>query len=460
MPYITREEIEAFEPDPLPGPGVTAIDHARRVIDPAGYWNANQQMGRRWPVGCVALEITQRCNLDCTLCYLSENSESVKDLPLEEVFRRAELIHQYYGMNTDVQITGGDPTLRKRDELLAIVRKVRALGMRPTLMTNGIRATRPLLEELASAGLVDAAFHVDTTQRIKGYGNEVELNEIRRKYIERAKGLPLSVFFNTTVHKGNFHEIPGLVRFFKANAGTVRTASFQLAADTGRGEYGSRGAAITVDSVARQIERGAGTSINFRSSLIGHPACNRYGMCLEADGKLFDAFDDPEFIGRMLSATAHLELHRNDTWSVARRFLGWLAGNPAYLLPALKWAGRKAWEMRGSLVAAGGRVRTQSFVIHNFMHSRALERDRIDACVFKVMTAEGPISMCMHNAKRDSFILKPIKIHAPAGAKYWQPLTGQADPDWPALGAGQPVQPQIKRLKGHAKQRPIAQRRA
>jgi MoaA/NifB/PqqE/SkfB family radical SAM enzyme len=59
--------------------------------------------------------------------------------------------------------------LRKREELLAIVRRVRALGMRPTLMTNGIKAARPLLEELAAAGLVDVAFHVDTTQRTAGF---------------------------------------------------------------------------------------------------------------------------------------------------------------------------------------------------------------------------------------------------------------------------------------------------
>ncbi|MSQ73312.1 MAG: DUF3047 domain-containing protein [Betaproteobacteria bacterium] len=82
-------------------------------------------MGSRWPIGCVALEITQRCNLDCTLCYLSEHSEAVRDIPLEEIFRRIDLIFRHYGPNTDVQITGGDPTLRQREELLAIVQRVR-----------------------------------------------------------------------------------------------------------------------------------------------------------------------------------------------------------------------------------------------------------------------------------------------------------------------------------------------
>jgi len=460
MPYLTREEIEAFEPDPLPCPGVTAIGHARRVMKRSGNWNANQQMGRRWPIGCVALEITQRCNLDCTLCYLSENSEAVRDLPLEEVFLRIELIYRYYGRNTDVQITGGEPTLRRRDELLAIVRKVRALGMRPTFMTNGIRATRALLEELATAGLVDVSFHVDTTQRIKGYASEVELNEIRQTYIDRARGLPLSVLFTTTVHRRNFHEIPDLVRFFKANAGVVRTASFQLAADTGRGAHGGRGDAITPDSVAKQIEAGAGTSINFEASLIGHPACNRYGMCLEVKGRLFDALDDTTFIGRMLSATAHLDLPRNDTASVIKSFLWWLAANPRHCIPIVKWAARKVWRMREELVAARGRVNTISFLIHNFMHSGALERDRINACVFKVMTADGPVSMCMHNAKRDHFILQPISVRTPDGRKYWQPLTGKMRLNPDVAGDVKPEQHGLKRLKGLARQRLLARRSA
>src|SRR5574340_390982 len=107
-----------------------------------GQWTASQFMGRRWPIGCVALEITQRCNLDCGACYLSEHSEAVRDLPLEEVYRRINMIRDTYGSDVDVQVTGGDPTLRKQDELVAIVRRLRQVGMRPTLFTNGIRATR------------------------------------------------------------------------------------------------------------------------------------------------------------------------------------------------------------------------------------------------------------------------------------------------------------------------------
>ncbi|MEO9163327.1 MAG: radical SAM protein, partial [Casimicrobiaceae bacterium] len=157
---MTPQQIRAAQPAPQPVDPRAALAAARQRMMATGQWTAGQFMGRRWPIGCVALEITQRCNLDCTACYLSENAEAVKDLPLEEVFDRIDMIFAHYGPNTDVQVTGGDPTLRKRDELVAIVRRIREKGMRPTLFTNGIRARRELLQELVDAGLVDVAFHV------------------------------------------------------------------------------------------------------------------------------------------------------------------------------------------------------------------------------------------------------------------------------------------------------------
>jgi hypothetical protein len=36
---------------------------ARRRMMATGQWNTGQFIGRRWPIGCVALEIAQRCNL-------------------------------------------------------------------------------------------------------------------------------------------------------------------------------------------------------------------------------------------------------------------------------------------------------------------------------------------------------------------------------------------------------------
>ena len=230
---MTPAEIADWQVPPVP-PGAP-LAAARRRMEATGQWHPLQSMGRRFAMGCVALEVTQRCNLDCTLCYLSDHSEAVRDLPLPELFRRIDRIRNHYGPNTDVQVTGGDPTLRPRDELAAIVRRIRDRGMRPALLTNGIKATPGLLAQLSQAGLVDVAFHVDMTQGRAGFATEAALNAVRLDYIAGAAGLDLAVMFNTTVFDGNFAQIPALAGFFVAQAARVRLASFQLQADNGRG---------------------------------------------------------------------------------------------------------------------------------------------------------------------------------------------------------------------------------
>ena len=240
-----------------------------------GLWGPNQLMGHRWPVGCIALEITQRCNLDCSVCYLSPNAETVGELALKNLLDRIDAVHRYFGPGTNVQITGGEPTVRKSRDLLKIVGRISDLGMHPTLMTNGIRLNRPLLKALVRAGLADIAFHVDTTQQRNGYDTEKALNAVRRRYIAMASNLPIAVYFNTTVWRGNMHQIPGIVNFFTANAAIVRIASFQLQADTGRGRMGKRHRAITQTAVIKQIAKGAGIPLNFDNLLVGNPRCSR-----------------------------------------------------------------------------------------------------------------------------------------------------------------------------------------
>jgi hypothetical protein len=80
--------------------------------------------------------------------------------------------------------------------------------------------------------------------------------------------------------------------------------------------------------------------------------------------------------------------------------------------------------MKRDLIAGRGRVHKLSFFIHNFMHACQLDRERIEACVFMAVTTDGPISMCLHNAKRDSFILEPVKLKTATGETLWHPMRG------------------------------------
>ena len=402
-------------------------------------------------MGCVSLEITQRCNLDCTLCYLSESAEAVRDVPLQELLRRIDEIASLYGADTDVQISGGDPTLRDKSELSEIVRHIRARGMRSSLFTNGILLTRAWLHSLAADGLNDVAFHVDMSQQRQGFDSESALNALRLRYIDMARGLPLSVIFNTTVFAANVHDIPALARFFVQHNDVVRFASFQLGADTGRGTASRRDAlAITPESVCRAIEQGAGVALNFDALQSGHRSCNRYAMAWTIGSHAFDGLADGKFAARVMRDTADVTLPRGQSlegaWAMAGAVLRQrhlLAGFAKLALPLL-WLARGQWFRNGRVVPP---LRKISFFIHSFMDACQLDADRLDACVFMAATAEGPMSMCAYNAERERILRKPVVL---ANGETWQPIAVAPD-------ANGEIKIPLKWLKG--KPREVAMRR-
>ncbi len=397
----------------------------------AGVFAANQILGRTQATGCTAVEITQRCNLDCTLCYLSDNSESVRDLPLDEVLARLERVRAEFGPGTHVQITGGDPTLRKHDELVAIVAHAHALGLFPALFTNGIAATRALLQRLAAVGLRDVAFHVDTTQGRRGHATEASLDAIRREYLERARGLGLNVVFNTTVHAANVAEIPDLVRFFVAHADVIGMASFQLQAETGRGAWGARNDAVSLAGVREHIDAACSRSLPWDVIRVGHPDCHSYVPALVfgsrvvpvvSERPLFEAFLQ-DFGAEAYAGPVPLRAVRHAQGAAVRAWTLAVLKRPRWLVRGLRWLAGLAMDAGWSGVFSGRQPHKLSFFVHNFMDARHLDPARIEACSFQVMTQSGPVSMCAYNARRDDFILQPLLVRRRDGTvEAFEPL--------------------------------------
>lgn len=449
-PILSKDEIRSL-PLERPEPGrPTATARMRQRMQATGQWNPAQVAGRRWGIGCVALEITQRCNLDCTICYLSENAEASHDLPLAELTRRIDTIVALYGRGTNLQITGGDPTVRNPDELTAIVRYAADAGLRPALFTNGIRATRALLQRLVEAGLTEVAFHVDLTQERKGYATERDLNAVRLKLIEAARSLPLAIYFNTTVFAGNIAEVPDLVRFFISQADAVNLASFQVQADTGRGVDRRHDGAITLAGLEQAMNQAADGALRFGQFQAGHARCNRYALALVSGGRAYPLTTDDRLPARLLAATHDLTLDRRSVRRSLARSAAWLLRHPRYLGTAVAWMSGRVWVMRRGLLRGRGRVHKLSFMIHNFMDACSLERERVDACIFHTATADGTLSMCVHNARRDELTLAPIRT----AQGYWDPLTGR-ETEQPV--SDRTVQHSRKTMKGalkraHAKQ--------
>lgn len=429
MTYLSAEEIQEFYPA---GPqSRTPGDLAKPLrdgLDAEGHFTPQQLAGRNFPIACVALEVTQRCNLDCTLCYLSDMAEAVKDVPLFELKQRIKMIFDHYGPQTNIQITGGDPTLRSLADLVEVVKEIKSYPMRSALLTNGIKASREMLQALSDVGLNDVVFHVDMTQERKGYKSEQDLHKLRLEYIERARGLPLRVLFNTTVFDDNVKDIPQLVAFFISQAARVNLASFQMQAETGRGVLGARDEdLITQQRVMDLIEEGAGSPLSFDLPLIGHPQCNRYTALLTAGNRLTPLYDAPEFFSALFPSIAR----QGSNWSVESNVVPQIIKtalfSPKLLIGGLRYVAHKAWALGPALIR-GQRPHRISFFIHNFMDAEKLERGRCESCVFMVASADGPLSMCVHNAKRDQMITQKVSRPVPGSLakEIWDPLGEQA----------------------------------
>src|SRR5262249_32123512 len=167
----------------------------------------------------------------------------------------------------------------------------------------------------------------------------------------------------------------------------------------------------------------------FDALRVGHARCNRYGMIFVTNTKAYDALDDRQFVKAILDRMTVVSLDRRSRSKVIAAFAMGILASPHLCIRAAGWLARKAWQPRADLWAAGGRVDKLSFVIHNFMDAGRLERERVDACAFMAMTQDGPISMCLHNAKRDAFILAPIRLSTPAGERVWDPISGALTED-------------------------------
>ncbi|WP_052249534.1 radical SAM protein [Tateyamaria sp. ANG-S1] len=416
----------------------------REGLKAAGQFDEFQVAGRLFPVACVALEITQRCNLDCTLCYLSENAEQAYDVPLVVLFQRIAMVHRRYGPGATIQITGGDPTLRKVEDIEALCQEIRRLNMRSCLMTNGIRANRPFLARLAQAGLNDVAFHVDLTQERVGFESESALNAVRKDYIGRARNLGLRILFNTTVYPGNLAEVPALCQFFRSQARYVSLVSFQMQADTGRGAADKRDIALTQDVLSDHIS--AGFNVDFPSKMgIGHSECSRYDHLAISGDRAVSFLANKALLKRVISTLEHVDTSGRVVADLPDMIRKAPLCDPIMVLRFATELLKMIWRLRSGLWAGRGRVSRMSVVLHSLMDAKALVTERCEACVFMVATSTGPVSMCEFNAERDAHLFKPVSLNADGKETWWSAATGQMT-DTPYYGL--PPSPKFKQMKG------------
>ncbi len=206
---------------------------------------------------CVLLEITQRCNLNCPVCFAGAGgNERDPDIRTIEGWYRMLLES---GGSYNIQLSGGEPTLR--DDLPEIIELGRSLGYSFfQLNTNGLRlaADTGYALSLKEAGLNCVFLQFDGTsdtiyKKIRGKG----LLSVKEAAITNCGEHHLGVVLVPTLVPGiNVDDIGRIIEFAVRMMPTVRGIHFQPVSYFGR--YQTKPVdsdRITIPEVITEIER-------------------------------------------------------------------------------------------------------------------------------------------------------------------------------------------------------------
>ena len=173
----------------------------------------------RWQFGW--LEVTDKCNTYCRGCYRINGMQGHKSL--EQIKEEIDLLKRWRNCD-NISIAGGEPLIHPN--ILEIVAYTRSLGIKPLILTNGIRIENDIqfIRELKAAGIVGFTFHIDSEQNRPHWKgkSEYELFELRQHYADMVHSVGgLFASFGMTVYPGNLDFVPEMVKWANRNIDRV-----------------------------------------------------------------------------------------------------------------------------------------------------------------------------------------------------------------------------------------------
>lgn len=209
----------------------------------------------------VLLEVTDRCNLRCAVCFADAGPKGTEDPSLERISWLLERAMAAAGA-CSLQLSGGEPTLR--DDLPEIVAAARRIGFSfIQVNTNGLRLAgdKEYAQRLRAAGLSSVFLQFD------GVDDEIyrtlrgrPLLEQKLSAVRNAGEAGLGVVFVPTLVRGvNTEAVGAIVRQALQLAPVVRGIHFQPVSYFGRFPEDGRGAdRFTLPELMRCLEEQTG----------------------------------------------------------------------------------------------------------------------------------------------------------------------------------------------------------
>lgn len=195
--------------------------------------------GRHQSSACLAnLDLTNRCNLNCPICFANANTVGyVYEPSFEQVVAMMQSLRDLRPTPaTAIQFSGGEPTLHPRFH--DIVRQAGAMGFSNIqIATNGLKmADFNFAQRSAEAGLHTLYLQFD------GIGPEVYLRtrgrdiwEQKLKVVENCRKLGLKICLVPTIIKTvNDDQVGNIFQFAVDNIDVISAISYQPVCFTGR----------------------------------------------------------------------------------------------------------------------------------------------------------------------------------------------------------------------------------
>lgn len=209
---------------------------------------------------CVLLELTNRCNLRCPVCFASAGEREPRDLPMTEIAAQYDMLMSRGGP-FNIQLSGGEPTVR--DDLPEII----GLGIEKgfgffQLNTNGLRLAREdgYAQKLKDAGLSCVFLQFDGVDdavftALRGR----PLLEAKLRAVENCAAAKLGVVLVPVVVPGiNDGQLGDILRLAMDRAPAVRGVHFQPVSYFGRCGLEAPKRRITIPRMLRLIQEQTG----------------------------------------------------------------------------------------------------------------------------------------------------------------------------------------------------------
>ncbi|MCC6727035.1 MAG: radical SAM protein [Saprospiraceae bacterium] len=187
----------------------------------------------------TVVEITDRCNLTCPICYAESSPSHGRHRTLEEVERMLDIIVENEGEPDVVQISGGEPTIHP--QLFEILDAAKRRPIKHLMLnTNGLRiANDPGFAERLADYMPDFeiylqfdSFKASALECLRGQN----LLKIREKALENLNRVNLSTTLVVTLQKGLNDDEIGAITEFALQQKCVRGVTFQPTQVAGRAD--------------------------------------------------------------------------------------------------------------------------------------------------------------------------------------------------------------------------------